>query len=139
VGDIEIYGMQSFFVPVRLPGLNDIILAKGQYYRKGKKRFEKYQAMKREYEGLIISAIQLAKIKPVKRAYFQFTWIEDNKMRDPDNVAAARKFILDALVVAGVLSGDGWKQVAGWTDTFTVKEGNQKSGVGVAIWADGRG
>jgi len=132
----DLYGQQTFFIPVRLPGLNDIILAKGQYYRRGKKRFEKYQAMKREYESIIISAIQLAKIKPVKRAYFQFTWVEDNKKRDPDGISSAgRKFILDALMVAGVLSGDGWKQVAGWTDTFTVKEGNQKSGVGVTIWA----
>jgi len=133
----KIYGEQSFFIPVRLPGLNDIILAKGQYYRKGNKRFEKYQAMKREYEGLIISFVQLAKIKPVERAHFKFNWIEKNRMRDPDNIAAAgRKLILDALVTCGVLSGDGWKQIAGWIDTFVVAEGKQKPGVGVIIWAD---
>ena len=132
----ELYGQQSFFIPVRLPGLNDIILAKGQYYGRGKKRYEKYQAMKKEYEGLIIATIQLAKIKPVTRAHFKFTWIEKNKMRDPDNIAAARKFILDALVRSGVLTGDGWKQVAGWIDTFSVATGKQQPGVGVMIWAD---
>jgi len=132
----EIYGEQSFFIPVRLPGLNDIILAKGQYYGKGNKRFEKYQAMKREYESLIISFVQLNNIKPVKRAHFKFIWVEKDKRRDPDNIAAARKFILDALVTCGVLSGDGWKQIAGWIDTFTVAEGKQQPGVGVTLWAD---
>lgn len=131
---------QSFFVPLTLPGLNEILQAmqtKGMKRGRKSKRWSKYTEIKREYEGLIISAINLANIKPVKRAYFMFTFIEKNKKRDPDNVAAgARKFILDALVTAGVLENDGWKQVAGWTDTFMVKSGNQKSGVGVSIWAD---
>ena len=137
---MKLYGEQTFFVPLTLPGMNEILQAmqtKGMKRGAKSKRWTKYTELKREYEGLIVAAIQLAKIKPVKRAYFMFTFIEENKKRDPDNVAAgARKFILDALVSAGILENDGWKQVAGWNDTFIVRHENQKAGVGVSIWAD---
>ena len=131
---------QTFFVPLTLPGMNEILQAmqtKGMKRGAKSKRWTKYTDLKREYESLIISSIQLAKIKPVKRAYFMFKFIEKNKKRDPDNIAAgARKFILDALVSARILENDGWKQVAGWNDTFTVGHGDQKEGVSVSIWAD---
>ena len=133
---------QSFFVPLTLPGLNDIILARSQsrtFKRKGKTiRVDNYQKLKKEYESLIVSAINLAKIKPVKKGYFIFNWIEKNKKRDPDNIAAGgRKFIFDSLVAAGILETDGWKSVGGWHDSFMVKKGRQKPGVRVTIWPDG--
>jgi len=53
--------------------------------------------------------------KPVK---IDFTWIEDSRKRDIDNVAASKKFILDALVKYGVLSNDNRKHVTAFTDTF---------------------
>jgi hypothetical protein len=120
--------------------MNEILQAmqtKGMKRGAKSKRWSKYSDLKREYESLIISAINLAKIKPVKRAYFMFSWIEKSRKRDPDNIAAGgRKFIFDSLVTAGVLENDGWKQIAGWNDTFMVKEGNQQPGVGVTIWAN---
>jgi len=129
---------QTFFIPLTLPGLNDIILARSQsktFKRKGKTiRVDNYQKLKKEYESLIISAIQLAKIRPVKKGYFIFTWIEPNRKRDPDNIAAGRKFIFDSLVAAGILKSDGWSCVGGWHDSFMVKKGRQKAGVGVTIW-----
>ena len=54
--------------------------------------------------------------KPVK---IHFHWIEQNRRRDLDNVAAAKKFILDAMVKVGVLTNDNRKCVAAFTDTFS--------------------
>jgi hypothetical protein len=47
-----------------------------------------------------------------------FHWIEDNKRRDYDNIAFAKKFILDSLVKAGKLRDDNRKCVTAFTDTF---------------------
>ena len=47
-------------------------------------------------------------------------WFCPNKRRDPDNIAAAKKFILDGLQVAGVLKNDGWGQIVGFSDNFFV-------------------
>ena len=43
-----------------------------------------------------------------------FHWYEPNSLRDLDNVAGAgQKFVIDGLVKAGVLRGDGQKWVQG--------------------------
>lgn len=47
-----------------------------------------------------------------------FVWHEENRKRDPDNVASAKKYILDALVKAGKLQGDSPKFIAGFSDRF---------------------
>lgn len=54
--------------------------------------------------------------KPVK---IHFHWIEGNKRRDLDNIAFAKKFILDALVKYGKLKDDNRKCVTAFTDTFS--------------------
>lgn len=53
--------------------------------------------------------------KPVK---VKFSWYLKNKKKDLDNVAFAKKFILDGLVVAGVFKNDGQRWVRGFTDDF---------------------
>ena len=52
---------------------------------------------------------------PVK---IHFHWIESNKKRDLDNVAFAKKFILDALVKMQVLKDDSRKFVKGFYDVI---------------------
>ena len=102
-------------IPGRLPGLNDYIKAE---------RGNKYVAakIKRETEELIQWAIR-SKLKgarfhaPVRMRYH---WYEPNTRRDKDNIAIAKKFVQDALVNAGVLQGDGWKHIDGFTDRFFV-------------------
>lgn len=47
-----------------------------------------------------------------------FHWIEDSRRRDLDNVAFAKKFILDALVRSGKLENDNQRYIKGFTDTF---------------------
>ena len=46
----------------------------------------------------------------------RFEWHERTKKRDADNIASAKKFILDALVKCGVLEDDSRKYVKGFYD-----------------------
>lgn len=48
----------------------------------------------------------------------EITWYEKDRRRDPDNIASAKKYILDSLVEAGVFPDDGWKYVKGFTNVF---------------------
>ena len=50
----------------------------------------------------------------------RYTWIEQNRKRDKDNIAFAKKFIQDALRLAGILKNDGWAEIAGFSDDFQV-------------------
>lgn len=61
---------------------------------------------------------QLGKIKIEKPVRGYFTWIEENKRRDLDNICFAKKFILDSLVEIGVLKDDNRKIVTGFVDQF---------------------
>ena len=45
-----------------------------------------------------------------------FEWHERTKRRDADNIASAKKFILDALVKNGILKDDSRKYVKGFYD-----------------------
>lgn len=53
--------------------------------------------------------------KPVR---IGFLWVENNKRRDLDGICFGKKFILDAMVKAGVISDDNRKVVTAFTDTF---------------------
>ena len=61
---------------------------------------------------------QLGNLKIDKPVIGHFTWIEENKRRDLDNICFAKKFILDALVQAKVLKDDNRKIVVNFTDSF---------------------
>jgi len=49
-------------------------------------------------------------------------WFETNRRRDPDNIVAGKKYVLDGLVAAGILAKDGWPQVAGFDDKWDVSK-----------------
>lgn len=55
-----------------------------------------------------------------------FTWFAENMKIDPDNIAFCKKYVLDAIVRAGILPNDGWKQIAGFSDDFQVDKGNPR-------------
>ncbi len=114
---------QSFFLPGPLPGLNELLEANRYRSPKNRKglRWNGYANMKKQHGEAVKWELLRQGIKPAKRVYFRFTWQERDRMRDPDNIAAGgRKVILDALVTAGILEDDGWKQIAGWEDRWTV-------------------
>lgn len=70
--------------------------------------------------------LSVKKAKITKPVTIRFRWIEKNSRRDMDNIAFAKKFILDALVKKGVLPDDGWKWVKGFRDEFEIDKGNPR-------------
>lgn len=102
---------QTLFIPGPLPRLNQLIGRERRYYNQAKK----------EWGDIIGWEIKKQHIHPMGRVFIRWTWQEKNRQRDPDNVCAiGRKFVLDALVKMGILKNDGWKHIAGWTDTWVV-------------------
>lgn len=106
---------QSVFVLCKLPTLNEYIAAC---------RANKYHGakLKRNSEQLVYTqTLEIPQI--TKRVKFKFTWFEDTKKRDPDNVAFAKKFILDALQQNGKIPNDNAMYVAGFEDHFVYGDG----------------
>ena len=56
--------------------------------------------------------------KPTGAVMVRFEWHEKTKKRDADNIASAKKFILDALVKMRVLPDDSRKYVKGFYDVI---------------------
>ena len=69
------------------------------------------------------------KIAPIKKypIKIQFKWYSKDKRKDIDNVAFGKKFILDGMVMAGVLEGDGRKFINGFTDEFYIDSENPRT------------
>jgi hypothetical protein len=107
------------WIPGSLPGMNNVIAAaKGQGGRGWN-----YAALKKKWTNDIALIARASKVTPiVGPAWLDFTWREKDRRRNPDNIAAGRKFVLDGLVTAGVLAEDGWNQIAGWTDRWEVSQ-----------------
>ena len=57
--------------------------------------------------------------------WIHFHWIEENRKRDLDNIASAKKFILDTMVNMGILKNDSWRYIAGFNDTFEHGDSNK--------------
>lgn len=90
----------KFDIEGRLPGLNEMIDAA----KKGKGKYQPYSMMKQTYTEMVA---WLAKMLPkYEQVDIIITWYEPNEKRDPDNVQAGCKFILDGLVKAGTIPND---------------------------------
>lgn len=124
----------SLWVPGPLPGMNELIAAaKGSGGRGAG-----YARLKRTWTDVVQLLAKSKKLPAFPgQVVLSFHWYERDRRRDPDNVAAGgRKLILDGLVAAGVLGGDGWRHVQGWSDRFDIEGAgghNLGPGVGVTI------
>ena len=108
---------QSLWIPGPLPGLNELLAAARSAHGRG----SAYASLKRQWGDTVWALAKAAKLKPVACAELVFEWREPNRRRDPDNVSSAgRKLILDGLVKAGVLSGDGWEGIYSFQDWWFV-------------------
>lgn len=98
-------------IPMKLPSLNEYIKACNRHYRAGNDLKQRTQAEMSWY---------LKKIpKLPEPVHIKFIWIsKQDDRRDLDNIAFAKKFILDALQDCGKLSNDNRKCVVGFTDEF---------------------
>jgi hypothetical protein len=83
-----------------------------------------YSKMKKQWTGMVRDYALSAGINrpgPFEgQVRLCFLWRERNMKRDMDNIAAAKKFILDGLVEAKVIVNDGWKHVHGFEDAFSI-------------------
>jgi len=53
-----------------------------------------------------------------KKYDVHFTWFKPDNKKDHDNIAFAKKFVLDGLVYAKILQSDGCKHINNLSDTF---------------------
>lgn len=104
--------MIRFVIEHKLPTLNEYTLAcRGNKYTGAK--------FKKDIENIVGWYIVKAKPPKVDRPVtIHFEWHEKTKRRDADNIASAKKFILDALVKQGVLIDDSRRYVTGFTDNI---------------------
>lgn len=112
----------KFTVPGKLPSLNDYVRACRSGYHAG-------NAMKRAAEEKILAAMMEARVLRLRvreRVFLRFAWIEPNARRDMDNIAFAKKFILDAIKKCGLIEDDGQKYIAGFSDSFGVDKNNPR-------------
>jgi hypothetical protein len=110
----------SLWIPGPMPGLNEMLAAARSVRGKG----SAYATLKRQWGDVVWSRAQSAGLHRLGAfavpVAVRFEWVERDRKRDPDNIRAGAKAILDGLVKAGVLAGDGWKHVAGLSDAFSV-------------------
>lgn len=109
-------------IPTRLNGLNNYIdcCRKNPYLGARMKKQDQNTV-----EWYIRSQLRGVHIKkPVKMIY---RWFEVNRKRDLDNISSfGRKVIQDALTNCGVIKGDGWKYITGFSDEFFVDKKNPR-------------
>ena len=109
----------KYVIDMKLPSLNDYI----GVCRSNKYQASKYKAKLEQEIGLFLTKMPKW-TNPIK---IHFHWTEGNKKRDLDNIAFAKKFILDAMQKYGKLENDNSKYVAGFSDSFTYsKDGSFK-------------
>ena len=106
--------MNGFNIPYKLPSLNEYQLACRSHWAVGAKMKKDVQ---QEICESIHKAIAKGALRPVKGACIvHFVWYEKTKRRDADNIASAKKYILDAMQETGILPNDNRKYVKGFTD-----------------------
>ena len=93
----------KFEISGRLPGMNEIIDA-------AKSHYALYAQMKETYTTMV--AWLAKKLPKYDKVNIIITWYEPDLRRDPDNVTGGgTKFVMDGLVMAGVIPNDTRKHV----------------------------
>ncbi len=110
--------IQRLWVPGPLPGLNEILNAKGNTYRRDRSQ---WTGLKQKWCGLVALYASQQRIQPIKAAWFRYSVKEPNRKRDPSNViCGAIKIIEDGLQKAKLLKNDGWENVLGIVPAWEV-------------------
>ena len=116
----------TFRVNGRLDGLNEYTRACRSNKYAGAK-------LKKRNQAKVVRAIEDAGLKPLRgNVSLVITWYDkpgaNGRHRDKDNIAFAKKFVLDGMVEAGLIADDDWATVIGFTDLFVESD---DEGVGV--------
>lgn len=112
-------GPGEVWIPGELTDLNAYI---------GKERASKFaaaDAKRRDTETCAGHARGCRMLDSIGRPPYAVTcfWFRSTRKKDPDNIAFAIKFVLDGLILAGVLENDGWKQIHSIRHVFRHRRG----------------
>ena len=108
-------GLTRIVIPGRFEGLNEFIDAN----RRQRGRWNAGNAMKQKDQKRICQYLPDVKFR--KKIFIEYAFYERNSKRDNDNISGYfHKIFQDAMVQAGMIENDGWKQIEGWTDYFYV-------------------
>lgn len=112
-----------FTIPGRLSGLNEHDTKSRSHAQAGGRH-------KKEQQSLVEYSIMAAGAPRVPASWYPlrvtFRWYEANRMRDPDNIAFAKKYILDAMQTMRTIEGDGWRHIAQLEDEFYIDPKNPR-------------
>ena len=111
------------WVPGKLPGLNDLIDARGRGHGNGPNAWsgDGYSRMKAFWSRKVVEAARDCETAPARRpAWFSYLFVEETMRRDPSNfIGGGVKLIEDGLQEAGILANDGWKDILGIVPMWT--------------------
>lgn len=114
--------MQKFEVPEKFITINEFV-AKSRN-RNG--RYDPSTVYKGRVEAKVAFYIKRWKVKPINKPFkMRCIWYEETAKRDPDNVAFAKKFLLDGMMKAKILKNDNSRLVKGFIDEFVYGEGQK--------------
>lgn len=94
-------------------------------------RFMAAKIKKTETERAAWEVIQPEKV--VGKAVINFDWYTKDERKDPDNISFAKKFLLDGMVMAGLLENDTRKCINGFIDCFFVDKDNPRVEVTIIV------
>lgn len=113
----------TFEVPGRFPTLNDILSAKNNPHV--------YNKMKKDIEEVARTYYKLQKPLDVQLPFkrkirFQFVWYVNGKNKDADNIDAARKFFIDAMVDEQIILKDNLTIFTEYEALFVIDKVNPR-------------
>lgn len=108
--------MYTLWIPYKFPSLNEVI--------DQNRRNKHLGAVMKRNLTLVVKTYAQEKFTALNDGPYRwrFTWYEENRTRDPDNIASACKFVFDGLQAAGVIPGDGWRVVGEIHHAFEIGE-----------------
>lgn len=107
--------MKTYLLNIQgvMPGLNDYSTAERAHRQIAAKM------KKTETERVAWAAKQQLPVF-TKMIHLTIIYREKKRNRDKDNIAFAKKFILDGLKDSGRIPNDGWAWIDGWSESFVV-------------------
>jgi Holliday junction resolvase RusA-like endonuclease len=110
-------GLIQIIIPGRFSGLNEFIKAN----RTQSGRWNAGNSMKHKDQQRICQYLPVVRFK--RKIFIEYVFYEPNTRRDKDNISGYfHKIFQDAMVQAGLLENDGWKQIDGWSDYFKIDQ-----------------
>lgn len=108
-----------FEIPGTLPTLNEYVA------RERSNRFAASSLKKKTQDYIKAFILDAPKFPGSVTVWFE--WVRPDMRSDKDNVAFAKKFILDALQEAGVITKDSWKLCTPYDRRYAVNKTNPRT------------